>query len=132
MAGSVNLKSNTCNKHCNGLIGNRYEMPNVSYTCPLAAIISQVMETNHMQKIWLTCPPLIVDPVLAQKPIPDYVLLLQLGLRLLTIEVNRSKSRLSLVLSSRLLRDNKGKTNKNFVEKSRTTNKTKPTGTMSC
>ena len=39
MAGSVNLKSNTCNKHCNGLIGNRYEMPNVSYTCPLAVII---------------------------------------------------------------------------------------------
>jgi len=35
LAGSANFKGGTFNKHCNGLIGNRFEMPNVSYTQPL-------------------------------------------------------------------------------------------------
>ena len=36
LAGSVNFEGSTFNKHCNGLIGNCFEMPNVSYTNPLA------------------------------------------------------------------------------------------------
>ena len=32
LAESTNFKVSTSNKHCNGLIGNRFEMPNVSYT----------------------------------------------------------------------------------------------------
>jgi hypothetical protein len=39
LAESANFKGGTFNKHCNGLIGNRFEMPNVSYTHPLQAII---------------------------------------------------------------------------------------------
>jgi hypothetical protein len=35
LAGCANYEAITFNKHCNGLIGNRFEMPNVSYTCPL-------------------------------------------------------------------------------------------------
>jgi hypothetical protein len=38
LAGSADFKDSTFNKHCNGLIGNRLEMPNVSYTHPLWAI----------------------------------------------------------------------------------------------
>jgi hypothetical protein len=34
LAESANFKGSTFNKHCNGLIGNRFEMPNVSYTHP--------------------------------------------------------------------------------------------------
>ena len=37
LADSANFKGGTFNKLCNGLIGNRFEMPNVSYTHPLAA-----------------------------------------------------------------------------------------------
>ena len=55
MAGSVNLKSNTCNKHCNGLIGNRYEMPNVSYTCPLAQIINYSMRKIIIVIVFMVC-----------------------------------------------------------------------------
>jgi hypothetical protein len=36
LAESANFKGDTFNKHRNGLIGNRFEMPNVSYTHPLA------------------------------------------------------------------------------------------------
>jgi hypothetical protein len=36
LAESANFKGGTFNKHRNGLIGNRFEMPNVSYTQPLA------------------------------------------------------------------------------------------------
>jgi|GEM_PF-6451276 len=36
LAESTDFKHGTFNKHCNGLIGNRFEMPNVSYTQPLA------------------------------------------------------------------------------------------------
>jgi len=39
LAGSANFKGGTINKHSNGLIGNRFEMPNVSYTHPLPAIL---------------------------------------------------------------------------------------------
>ena len=35
LAESANFKDSTFNKHRNGLIGNRFEMPNVSYTNPL-------------------------------------------------------------------------------------------------
>ncbi len=38
LAESANFKGSTFNKHCNGLIGNRFEMPNVSYTHPLPII----------------------------------------------------------------------------------------------
>ena len=36
LAESVNFEGGTFNKLCNGLIGNRFEMPNVSYTQPLS------------------------------------------------------------------------------------------------
>ena len=35
LAESANFKGSTFNKHRNGLIGNHFEMPNVSYTLPL-------------------------------------------------------------------------------------------------
>lgn len=35
LAESANFKVSTINKHRNGLISNRFEMPNVSYTHPL-------------------------------------------------------------------------------------------------
>ena len=35
LADSADIKGGTLNKHSNGLIGNRIEMPNVSYTHPL-------------------------------------------------------------------------------------------------
>jgi hypothetical protein len=38
LAGSANFKGSTFNQHRNGLIGNHFEMPNVSYTHPLATI----------------------------------------------------------------------------------------------
>jgi len=38
LAESANFKGSTFNKLYNGLIGNRFEMPNVSYTHPLAII----------------------------------------------------------------------------------------------
>ncbi|HAM98634.1 MAG TPA: hypothetical protein DCQ26_08475 [Marinilabiliales bacterium] len=39
LAESANFKGSTFNKLCNGLIRNRFEMPNVSYTHPLAFIV---------------------------------------------------------------------------------------------
>lgn len=38
LAESANFKGGTFNKHRNGFIGNRFEMPNVSYTHPLPNI----------------------------------------------------------------------------------------------
>ena len=38
LAESANFKGGTFNKHRNVLIGNRFEMPNVSYTQPLPII----------------------------------------------------------------------------------------------
>jgi hypothetical protein len=38
LADSADFKVGTFNKHCNGLTGNRFEMPNVSYTHPLHSI----------------------------------------------------------------------------------------------
>jgi hypothetical protein len=38
LADSSDFKVSTFNKHCNGLTGNRFEMPNVSYTHPLGLI----------------------------------------------------------------------------------------------
>jgi hypothetical protein len=37
LADSADFKGGTSNKLCNGLTGNRFEMPNVSYTQPLWA-----------------------------------------------------------------------------------------------
>ncbi|HBH25314.1 MAG TPA: hypothetical protein DDY13_18085 [Cytophagales bacterium] len=38
LAESANFKGSTINLHRNGLIGNRFEMPNVSYTQPVPII----------------------------------------------------------------------------------------------
>ena len=35
LADSADFKGGALNKHCSDLIGNRFEMPNVSYTHPL-------------------------------------------------------------------------------------------------
>lgn len=43
---SANFKGGTFNKHCNGLIGNRFEMPNVSYTQTLATSVKT--EERHI------------------------------------------------------------------------------------
>lgn len=40
LAESANFKGGTFNKHRNGLIENRFEMPNVSYTQPLYVILT--------------------------------------------------------------------------------------------
>jgi hypothetical protein len=42
LAESANFKGGTFNQHCNCLIGNRFEMPNVSYTHPLAVILKRL------------------------------------------------------------------------------------------
>ena len=39
LADSANIKAVTSNENCNGLTGLLSEMPNVSYTWPLAVII---------------------------------------------------------------------------------------------
>ncbi len=41
LAESANFKGGTLNKYRNGLIGNRFEMPNVSYTNPLWVIYDE-------------------------------------------------------------------------------------------
>lgn len=41
LADSADFKGSTFNKHHNGLIGNRFEMPNVSYTQPLGASVTR-------------------------------------------------------------------------------------------
>ena len=46
LADSADFKGGTLNKHCNGFIGNRFEMPNVSYTHPLAGIV-KLTRTNR-------------------------------------------------------------------------------------
>jgi hypothetical protein len=43
LAESANFKGGTFNKHRNGLIGNRFEVPNVSYTNPFRAIPSGLL-----------------------------------------------------------------------------------------
>ena len=42
LADSANFKGITFNKHRNGLIGNRFELPNVSYTFPLSEKPAQI------------------------------------------------------------------------------------------
>ncbi len=44
LAESANFKGGTFNKHCNGLIGNCIEMPNVSYTHPLPPSVEKKTE----------------------------------------------------------------------------------------
>ena len=46
LAESTNFKGGTFNKLCSGLIGNRFEMPNVSYTKTLA-VIRVVLKFSH-------------------------------------------------------------------------------------
>jgi len=41
LAESANFKYGTLNKLSNGLIGNGFEMPNVSYTHPLPVILKE-------------------------------------------------------------------------------------------
>jgi hypothetical protein len=41
LADSADFKGGTFNKHHNGLIGNRFELPNVSYTHPLPCILKR-------------------------------------------------------------------------------------------
>ncbi|MDD3725296.1 MAG: hypothetical protein PHV83_07215 [Bacteroidales bacterium] len=53
LAESANFKGSTFNKHRNGLIGNRFEMPNVSYTHPLPASVERHNNDNkngHIRK----------------------------------------------------------------------------------
>ena len=47
LAESANFKGGTFKKHRNGLIGNRFEMPNVSYTNPLAVMLTKT--TNERE-----------------------------------------------------------------------------------
>jgi len=49
LADSANFKGSTLNKLCNGLIGNRFEMPNVSYTNPLQASRKKDNDTMTMK-----------------------------------------------------------------------------------
>ena len=46
LADSADFESGTLNKHRNGLIGNRFEMPNVSYTQPLCATLKNDTTDN--------------------------------------------------------------------------------------
>ncbi len=46
LAESANFKGCTFNKHCNGLIGNRFELPNVSYTHPLCTMIIKTLHNE--------------------------------------------------------------------------------------
>jgi ankyrin repeat protein len=56
LAQSANFKGSTFNKHCNGLIGNRFKMPNVSYTHPLATININIMNLiNHLLLFIIAC-----------------------------------------------------------------------------
>ncbi|WP_352421491.1 hypothetical protein [Proteiniphilum sp.] len=46
LAESAKFKGGTFNKLCNGLIGNRFEMPNVSYTNPLCTMPPATVPTS--------------------------------------------------------------------------------------
>ena len=46
LADSASFKGGTINKHRNGLIGNHFEMPNVSYTHPLPT-----RRTEHSKRV---------------------------------------------------------------------------------
>jgi hypothetical protein len=50
LAESANFKGGTFNKLCNGLIGNRLEMPNVSYTHPLPTSRTKYSDTENDRK----------------------------------------------------------------------------------
>lgn len=47
LAGSANFKGGTFNKLCTDLIGNRFEMPNVSYTHPLAVSAKKIKNQRN-------------------------------------------------------------------------------------
>lgn len=47
LAESANFKGGAFNKHCNGLIGNRFKMPNVSYT---QTLYNMLRKTNTKNK----------------------------------------------------------------------------------
>ena len=48
---NANFKSGTFNKLCNGLIENRFEMPNVSYTHPLADTLKKTVQTKMVDNL---------------------------------------------------------------------------------
>ena len=50
LADSADFKGSTFNKLYNGLIGNRFEMPNVSYTHPLAASLKLHRQNKIIRK----------------------------------------------------------------------------------
>lgn len=41
---SASFEDIALNKHRNGLIGNHFEKPNISYTCPLGLIRTQQIQ----------------------------------------------------------------------------------------
>lgn len=53
LAESANFKGGTFKKLCNGLIGNRFEMPNVSYTHPLYTMENRRSKNKFQLKIML-------------------------------------------------------------------------------
>jgi hypothetical protein len=56
LADSADFKVGTSNKHCNGLTGNRVEMPNVSYTHPLYFIFYiSGLTTNVLSFLRILC-----------------------------------------------------------------------------
>ena len=50
LADSASFKGGTINKHRNGLIGNHFEIPNVSYTHPLAVIVNDTVENRNLKQ----------------------------------------------------------------------------------
>ena len=50
LAESANFKGGPFNKRCNGLIGNRFEMPNVSYTHPLCNTMKRKVHQHKYYK----------------------------------------------------------------------------------
>ena len=47
LADSADFKGGTFNRHRNGLKGNRFELPNVSYTQPLWGILEKEKQNNR-------------------------------------------------------------------------------------
>lgn len=53
LADSADFKVGTFNKHRNGLIGNRFEMPNVSYTRSLQVSVKRHCKPTTVTIKWL-------------------------------------------------------------------------------
>lgn len=48
LADGADFKGDTFNKYCSRLIGNRFEMPNISYTSPLCIILDERNEIKFV------------------------------------------------------------------------------------